>query len=108
MTVTGTFTQSFEDLALLSIAVTVLVVISSEQEQSLLKDSRFWFVAGTLMYNLGVLPFLALANQFLPYSVSDLEKVWSIPWILQILLNGMYGVAFLMAPRDRTVMRTSV
>ncbi len=97
MTLNGTFTRCFEDMVLLAIAITVLVCLMPEENPKILKDPKFWFLSGTLIYCLGTLPFTALANQFLPYSVGDLERVWSILWVTQILDNIIYATAFFTA-----------
>lgn len=106
LTATGTFTDCLRDLSLAIIAVTVLILLISQETPRMFGDPRFWFVSGALFYNFATLPFFALANQFLPYSVSDLAKVWSINWIATILVNTIYVVAFIVSRGDSRIEKT--
>jgi hypothetical protein len=48
-----------------------------------------------IIYGTGTLPLYVLANRLLTHSLEDFTNMWSINWVLTIIADILYSVAFL-------------
>ena len=94
LTLYNTFTGPLESLLLAAFGISTLITLLGEEMTPMVSDSRFWISTGIILYCLGTLPVFALANKLLVRPLAEFEKMWTINWILLVVSNAMYAIAF--------------
>jgi hypothetical protein len=97
LTLVDTFSAPLQGLLLAAIASSTLIGLLGEEGKPLLREARFWVSTGVILYGVGTAPLFALANKLLVHSLQDFERLWTINWVLIIVANILYSVAFLKA-----------
>lgn len=95
LTLVDTFSAPLQGLLLAAMASTTLIGLLGEEGKPLLREARFWVSTGVILYGVGTAPLFALANKLLVHSLQDFERLWTINWVLLIVANILYSVAFL-------------
>lgn len=94
------YTSLVSKILLFGIALVFLHRISSDAEQSILSDSRFWILAGVLIYASGGLLFASLRPVIDRLPLDGLTAAYSVHWLIDTITNAVYTVAFLCRPRS--------
>jgi len=89
------WTAAVSKILQITFSVFILVDIVRESDLVWTSDSRFWVVAGIIIYSAGSLFFYALYNMMLRASPGRLILVYSMNWILMIISNLLYMRGFL-------------
>jgi hypothetical protein len=76
-------------------SIFILIDIVKESEVDWTSDSRFWIVAGIIIYAAGSIFMSALFNKMLEISRENLLKVWHMNWILMSISNLLFARGFL-------------
>lgn len=90
----NSFTMPLSELFLCSMGVYLFLEMINEEHAPICNDPRFWVVGGTILYNVGTLPFYLVANQVLVASLRPFFLVWLTNAILVIVANTIYAMAF--------------
>jgi len=89
------WTAAVSKILQITLSIFILVDIIKESDLVWTKDSRFWVVAGIIIYAAGSIFIFALFNKMLEISVDRLKMVWHINWSLMIISYLFYARSFL-------------
>jgi len=89
------FTSSFRGALLVMIALYIVNALFLQEWQKPGKDFRFWVLSAVLIYFTADVVFIALSNLIINLPQFDVVRLWSIHWLIGILANMLYLVAFL-------------
>jgi hypothetical protein len=89
------FTSSFRGALLVMIALYIVNSLFQCEWQKPGRDFRFWVLSAALIYFTADVVFIALSNLIINLPQSDIVRLWSIHWLIGILANMLYLVAFL-------------
>ncbi len=89
------WTAAVSKVLQITFSAMILVDIVKESDVVWTSDSRFWVVAGIIIYSAGSLFFSALYNVMLQVSPDRLIVIMSMNWILMIVTYLFYARAFL-------------
>ncbi|MFQ5709956.1 MAG: hypothetical protein ACE5HO_21075 [bacterium] len=91
------FTASLEGILLVGISAYTLYELSKDEASIIYKVPRFWIASAILIYFTGNMMILAFGNTI----ITEMEKAWTIQWIVNILTNLCYTGGFLCLQRRR-------
>lgn len=90
------FSSSFKSAVLVVIALYFLLSLyQRELWYKPMHDFRFWVLAAVLIYFSADVVFIALSNLISNLPAADVLRLWSLHWLIGILANILYAVAFL-------------
>lgn len=96
----GTFTTPLEEILLASMGIYTLVGMVADHATTLIRDPRFWVSVSMVVYSLGVAPAFTIEGiAGVAITVDDVQRFYSINWVLSSVANILYAMAFL---ADRT------
>ena len=94
------YTSLVSKILALGVTVFFLHRISADSKESILKDSRFWFLSGLLIYSSGGILFASLRSVIDKLPPEGIDFAFSAHWIISIVSNALYIIGFLCKPRN--------
>jgi len=94
------YTSLVSKILALGVTIFFLHRISADSKESILEDSRFWFLSGLLVYSSGGILFSALRNVIDKLPPEGIDFAFSAHWIISIVSNALYVIGFLCKPRN--------
>lgn len=89
------FSSSFESMLLIGISSYVLFTLFRNGWEKPGRDFRFWVLAAVLIYHTANGVFIALSNVIMNFSQLEIMELWSLHWLVGIIANYLFLVAFL-------------
>lgn len=81
-----------------AVSIVFLHRISADSGQSILKDQRFWFLSGLLIFASGGILFSSLRTVIDKLPPDGLLVAYSAHWVILIVTNVFYAIGFLCKP----------
>jgi hypothetical protein len=94
MTLYDNYTGPFAAVLLSVMATYKLIELLRESRDSVFKKSMFWISTGIIVYYVGTMPLVSLANMLLTRPLEEFANFWRINWGLAIVSNLIYTKAF--------------
>jgi hypothetical protein len=97
--VTDNITHSVSSVIILIVAVYSLLQMVKETDLSLTKESRFWILAGVVLYFSGSLMLFVLFEEISAFPWVDALTPFMIHWELNTVVNILFMIGYLMIKR---------
>jgi hypothetical protein len=94
LTLYDNYTGPFAAVLLIVIATYKLIELLREGRESVFRKSMFWISTGIIVYYVGTMPLVSLANMLLTRPLEEFANFWKINWGLAIVSNLIYTKAF--------------
>jgi hypothetical protein len=89
-------------IVLVVASIYVLYHLSSEVDTSLLADSRFWFIASSIVFGAGSAMFAAMQGLLVQQTPEVILRVYNLYWAFIVFINAGYTKALLCKPIPQT------
>ena len=95
----GQVTSTIASIFILCSAIVTMFQLVQDEESNYLNDCKFWIIAGVLLYIAGNLLLFTVFEKFALLTLHDALTVWSVHWGINILVNIVYTISFLLIKR---------